>query len=216
MMKGYRRNVLLALLLVLTSMLCSCAHQAGNVETIPGAVKDWNGLIDEVQVVSPFNLNDYSQIVVAKLDTSSTPLPPADENTFQPVNVVLKSSSEIFTEAMRKDSKVSLKVVGPVENGNQAGPGTLLVRGKVTRLDPGSQALRYWVGFGAGHSTAEVTGEVVDAQTNKPLLKFRHAKASGIGALGGDYASFMTDDLHDVGEDVGKMLLFFKPGAAAP
>lgn len=199
-------------LLLAASLLCSCAHQTASTEpSSPGMTKDWNNLIDEVEVVQPFNLNDYSKVVVASLDTSATPLPPSGENTYQPVTVVLKSSSEIFTQAVKeqfKEADSQVAVVGP-EAAVKSAPGSLLVKGKVTRMDPGSQALRYWVGFGAGRSTVEVAGEVIDLQSNKPLLKFKHAKASGIGGFGGDYQKFLTDDTHDVGEDVAKMILHF-------
>jgi len=85
----------------------------------------------------------------------------------------------------------------------------LVVRGKVTQMNPGSKALRYWVSFGAGQSRVEVSGEVIDALSNTVLVRFVHARSSGIGALGGDYQKFLTDDTRDVGEDVGKMLLLF-------
>ena len=206
------RNVSSLMLLLLACLLCSCAHQATSAEpSSAGMTKDWNNLIDEAEVVQTFNLNDYSKVVVANLDTSATPLPPSGENTYQPVSIVLKSSSEIFTEAVREEFKEEgsrLSVVGPESSAGSA-PGALLVKGRVTRMDPGSQALRYWVGFGAGKSTVEVAGEVIDMASNKTLLRFKHAKASGIGGLGGDYQKFLTDDTHDVGEDVAKMLLHF-------
>jgi len=202
----------LIFLLLAVCLLCSCAHQAGSTEpSSTGMTKDWNNLIDEAEVVHTFNLNDYSRVVVDNLDTSATPLPPSSENTYQPVNIVLKSSSEIFAEAVReqfKEAGSKIPVVGP-EGSVKPAPGSLLVKGKVTRMDPGSQALRYWVGFGAGKSTVEVAGEVIDLATNQPLLRFKHAKASGIGGFGGDYQKFLTDDTHDVGEDVAKMLLHF-------
>ncbi|MDD2582064.1 MAG: DUF4410 domain-containing protein [Desulfuromonadaceae bacterium] len=182
------------------------------MEASHGIVKDWNGSIDEMEILEPLNLNAYSRVIVADLDTSATPLPPTDENTYEPTKIVLKSSSDIFTNALRdqfKEAKSSLEIVGPVNEVTGAEPKTLLVKGKVTEMNPGSQALRYWVGFGAGKSRVEVAGEIIDAQSNKPLVRFKHAKASGIGAFGGDYQKFLTDDTHDVGEDIGKMLLYF-------
>ncbi len=193
-------------------LLCSCAHQTPNNVASHGIVKDWNGFIDEIEILEPLNLSDYSRLIVAKLDTSATTLPPADENTYEPTKIVLKSSADIFTNALRdqfKEAKSSLEIVGPEDKVTGADIRTLLVKGKVTEMNPGSQALRYWVGFGAGKSRVEVAGEIIDAKSNKPMVKFKHAKASGIGVFGGDYQKFLTDNTHDVGEDIGKMLLYF-------
>jgi hypothetical protein len=209
--------LLLVIMISLSCLICSCAHKTVKSETAPtnGVVTDWNNLIDEVEIVKPFSLDDYSRVVVAELETTTTPLPPAEENTYKPVKKVLASASDIFAKAIRDDfqeARSRVQVVGPVRYPLSigAGPGALIVRGKLTKMDPGSQAKRYWVGFGAGKSLVEVAGEVSDGASNVPLLRFKHAKASGIGLFGGGYEKFLTDDLHDVGKDVGRMLLQFR------
>jgi len=212
MCRTHVRSISSVICILFICLLCSCAHQAPNIEASHGIVKDWNGSIDELEILEPLDLNAYSRVIVANLDTSATPLPPADENTCGPTKIVLKSASDIFTNALRdefKEAKSSQEIVGPVDKVTGADSRTLIVKGKVTEMNPGSQALRYWVGFGAGKSRVEVAGEIIDAQSNKPLARFKHAKASGIGTFGGDYQKFLTDDTHDVGEDIGKMLLYF-------
>lgn len=183
------------------------------LEAPPGAraEQDWKGLIDSFVLVQNFNLADYTKVVVERLNTAATPLPPKDENTYEPTFLVLKNSSDIFIMGMRgvfRDARHPIEPILAVDAGPDAGK-ALIVRGKVTQMNPGSQALRYWVGFGAGQSRVEISGEVLDAASNTVLARFAHARSSGIGAFGGDYQKFLTDDTRDVGEDVGKMLLLF-------
>ena len=63
-------NLLSAVVLLL---LCACAHNATNLTMTTGTVENWNGLIDEVEIVQPFNLNGYTGIIVSNLDTEATP-----------------------------------------------------------------------------------------------------------------------------------------------
>jgi hypothetical protein len=59
--------------------------------------------------------------------------------------------------------------------------------------------------FGAGKTIVGIEGEIVDPTSNSSLMKFKHARASGMGFFGGDYGKFFNDDVKWVGEDVGKM-----------
>lgn len=217
----YLKSLLTLLVITVLSLLTACAHTptAGTAgpAAIQGVFEDWNGLIDKLEIVEPFNVNDYAKIVVLKIDTSSTPLPPKDENTYQPTTIVRTSATSIFSNGLKEGISDELKgksieIVQSDSPPGEAGDAkVLMVRGKVTEMNPGSQALRYWVGFGAGQSRVEVEGEVVDARSGRVLLKFKHARSSGIGILGGDYQKFLTDDTHDVGEDVGRMIALFRP-----
>ena len=56
---------------------------------------------------------------------------------------------------------------------------TLNVTGRFTRLDPGSQNLRVWIGFGAGESKVCISGEVTDSSGNK-LADFADCR-NGLG-----------------------------------
>jgi hypothetical protein len=76
-------------------------------------------------------------------------------------------------------------------------------------MDPGSQAARYWGGFGAGAARTEVEGEVVDARTGKALLRFRQERRSGVGMFGGDYVKLMQRNLRTIGEDLAGVLRRF-------
>lgn len=207
---GWKRLGVLCGFLLVTA--CASGPQV-LPEAPPGAQveQDWKGLIDSFVLVRDFNLSDYTRVVVEKLDTAATPLPPKDDNTYEPTYLVLKTSSDIFLSGMRgvfRDASHPIEPVLAAEAGPDAGK-VLVVRGKVTQMNPGSRALRYWVSFGAGQSRVEISGEVLDAADNTVLARFVHARSSGIGTWGGDYQKFLSDDTRDVGEDVAKMLLLF-------
>jgi hypothetical protein len=86
----------------------------------------------------------------------------------------------------------------------------LLVRGQVSKLDPGSQAARYWVGFGAGHARVEIKCEIVDGGTGEVLASLTQARVSSGGLFGGSYDPLLAKLTEEVGEDLAKLLKFFR------
>jgi hypothetical protein len=175
--------------------------------TNPGKYTEWGGEIDELEVVAPFRLAEYSHIAVEPFDNSATPLPDADDNSYAPAKAVLAKAANSFTEGLSESlSKPQAAVTGA---GKEAGPGTLVVRGKVTTMDPGSKAARYWGGFGAGAARTEISGEVVDGASGKVLLRFLQERRSGWGLFGGDYEKLMNRNLRAIGEDLAGVLTHF-------
>ncbi len=177
----------------------------------PGKFKDWDGLIDELEIIEPFQIVSFSKIIIVPLDTASTPLPEKDDNTFEPTSRILAKVNQIFIEGFKKGvgDKISVLLGGKETTGDISEPGVLIIKGRVTEMNPGSRSKRVWIGFGAGKSRVEIQGTVIEAKTQKELLRFKHARVSGIGMFGGDYADFLTDDTGDVGEDIGKLLQKF-------
>lgn len=82
-------------------------------------------------------------------------------------------------------------------------PGTgkkLVVSGKLVGFDPGSQALRYWVGFGAG--SGEILAEAYfDAENGESV-----AKAMGKGSVSGGW---FGGSLNSAGKRVAKAIVDF-------
>lgn len=85
---------------------------------------------------------------------------------------------------------------------------SIVIEGKFLTINPGSRAKRYLVGFGAGRSGVYVAGRVLDGE-GKLLAEFQTGRHSGIGAYGGSYVKFLTDDVEDVGSDIGDFLIDF-------
>jgi hypothetical protein len=69
----------------------------------------------------------------------------------------------------------------PAENGKPK----LLLSGTVTEFEPGSQAERYLVGFGAGAAKLKMHFAFQDAASGKEILSADHQHKYWIGAFGG-------------------------------
>jgi hypothetical protein len=79
-----------------------------------------------------------------------------------------------------------------------------VVTGRITRIEGGSRATRYWVGFGAGAAKVGVVGSVREG--NRELARFSHERWSGFGVFGGASASLLQKCLRAIGADVAKMI----------
>ncbi len=86
---------------------------------------------------------------------------------------------------------------------------TLVIRARLLKVDPGSQAARYFIRFGAGAVKIEMLGEVVDARSRKVLLRFRQERRSGFGAFGGAYGELFDRTARQIGGDVAELLNAF-------
>ena len=200
-----RLSLALALLTLLASPL-QAARKGKGPSTEPGRYTEWNEEIDELEIVETFKLSDYTKVVVEPFDTDETPLPEKDDNTYEPVQQVLKAPAGPFAEGLGGEMEGKITVS---QGSGEKGGGTLIVRNKLLTLDPGSRAARYWAGFGAGAARVEVSGEVVDAATGKVLLRFKQERRSGVGVAGGDYVKLMERNLRAIGEDMALILNAF-------
>jgi hypothetical protein len=175
--------------------------------TAPGKYKAWGPDIDELEIVKTFKTSDYANVVVETLDVSETPKP-EDADMVGKVSNVLSKATEPFTEAIAKNAS-SLQV--SAAEGNAKSGRTLLVRGKVTIMDPGSRSKRMFIGYGAGAARAAITGEIVDAATGEVLLRFTQERLSGMERFGrgSSYEEIMKRNLAAIGKDVANILKAF-------
>lgn len=204
-MKTARRAVLLMLIVAMAVPLFARGKKSTPATTEPGKYSNWGPDIDELEILKTFKFADYKNVVVEPFDTSGVQLPEKSDNTYEPVTKVLASATEGFVQGLR--GSVEPKV--SIENNPGKAAGTLLIRGKVVAMDPGSKAARYWAGFGAGAAKAKIEGEIVDAKTHQVLAKFTQERRSGVGMMGGDYQELMQRNLNAIGEDVANILKAF-------
>jgi hypothetical protein len=176
--------------------------------TEPGKYTDWADEIDHLEIVEPFQRGDYERVIVGPFDTSGTPLPEQDDNSYEPAKAVLADVASPVAEGLRGELKGGPAVEVAQEGGAPQGK-ALIVRGKVVEMNPGSRAARYWGGFGAGAAISRIQGEVVDAATGKVLLRFDQERRSGVGVAGGDYVKLMQRNLRKIGEDLSLILSAF-------
>ena len=175
-------------------------------QTAPGQYKSWGPDIDEMEIVKTFAISDYDKIVVLPFDTSSAPVPDAKDRTHNAVKSVLEGYTLTLVEAFRPE----LKAKATVETAEKAPKTakTLIVRGKVEEVYPGSRAGRMMVGYGAGGAGTKISGEIVDAKTGDVLARFTQARRSGgtFKFAGGKDMDVMRDAIHAAGKDIAHIL----------
>jgi hypothetical protein len=189
----------------LTFTLPDNAHGASKGTTTPGAYRDWNREIDEVTIVQPFRLDSYNDIAVESFDIAKAPLPNPKENTYEAVRSALGSLKPAFLEGFQTKLRRKPGGANPARGKGQ----TLVVRARLTKVDPGSQAARYWGGFGAGAVKIELTGEIIDAASRKVLVGFKQERRSGFGMFGGGYGELFTRTARQIGGDIADLLNAF-------
>lgn len=67
-----------------------------------------------------------------------------------------------------------------IVKGDNAGKADMIIEGRITKINLGSAAVRFWVGFGAGGAGMSVKGDLKDAKTGETLVKFEHENSSGL------------------------------------
>ena len=198
-------NRLLRLALVMLIVSAS-AFAAKKTQTAPGTYEQWGPDIDKLEIVRSFKLSDYSAIVVETPDASSTPAP-ADKDLTEKVTKVLSDAREPLVEGLQK--KLKTPAVVDAEPADKTG--VLIVRTKITLMDPGSRSKRMFVGYGAGAARTAVSGEIVDAATGAVLVRFEQERRSGIERFGrgSSYEEIMKRNLVAIGQDAGNLLREF-------
>ena len=182
------------------------ALAAKKTQTTPGKYEHWGPDIDEIEIVSSFKTSDYETIVAEPVDTSSTP-PAEDADMAEKVEKVLRDARTPLVEGVQK--KISGLTVAESIPADKSK--TLILRTKVTLMDPGSRSKRMWIGYGAGAARAAVEAEIVDAATGNVLVRFTQERRSGIERFGrgSSYEEIMKRNLVAIGEDVAKLLKEF-------
>jgi hypothetical protein len=193
-------SVALNIVACLMAGLLPASAIAAPAPAAPGTYHDWHD-IDEVTIVRPFNAAAYNQIAVESFDSTGVKLPPANENTYRAVQSAIRMVKPAFMDGLAR--KAQRKT-----NANAPGK-TLVVRARLVKVDPGSQAARYFVGFGAGAVKIAVVGEIIDGPSAKVLVRFAQERRSAVGAFGGGYGELFQRTARQIGGDIGELINAF-------
>ena len=105
-----------------------------------------------------------------------------------------------FRECFR--AKLDEMLYGEEGSFTRAEKGSTL-RWEATRIDPGSRALRYFVGFGAGKGTFNVRASLADAK-GRALTSSEVEGDQVMGVYGGSYDSAIEEAAENVAEFANK------------
>ena len=193
------RRPLNALLFVMAALVSSVGL-AARAPTTPGTYRDWHD-VDEVTIIQPFNASAYSQIAVESFDNAGVKLPDPNDNTYRAVLLALRTMKPAFMEGVARNAKRKVGVARTAK--------TLVIRARLTKVDPGSQAARYVIGFGAGTVKVAIAGEIIDGASGKVLVRFVQERRSGFGLFGGGYAALFQRTARQLGGDVAELINAF-------
>lgn len=198
---------LVAVLLVVALVLVPVALARGKAAPKePGKYKGWGPDIDEIEILKSFKTSDYDHIVIQSLDTSKVPLPDQKEKWYGTLKMALAGYTDAFAEAFKKELKTHISV--DQSESASHGAKTLLIRGWVEALDPGSRAGRYFGGFGSGSASTKLHIDLVDAKSGTVLAKITQERRSAGTWKGGGGSDLdvMRDAMHACGEDVAHVV----------
>jgi len=82
----------------------------------------------------------------------------------------------------------------------------LRLQGDITRLTEGNQAMRYFVGFGAGAAKTQIETRLVDDSSRQIKLVTADRRAAAMGIFGGDGRQFVTESMDQMAEGLVKLL----------
>jgi len=185
---------------------------ASGANTAPGTYKDWDGDIDHVTVVQVFKQSDYNRIVVTSVETDGVDLPDESESTYRPVKDALAKTPKIFIEGLKE--KLSGRFVVTIGEVAPRTAGTLLIHAKVMKMNPGSRTGRALGRAKLLHAMTDaaetrIAGEIADAMTGQVLVRFTQQRRAGLGLFGGEYEHLLARAIHDIGNDVGRIVKAF-------
>jgi hypothetical protein len=159
-----------------------------------------------------FNVKDY-RIVVVKLFKVTEP----ELNDEEDKKLAAEMPAYLQAELVRRlrESGLFARVINASETDyTQGSEKTLVLDGEITRLAPGSRALRYLVGFGAGRSKAQSEMRFLDARTGTVLMVTADRSVAAYGIFGGDSRDHLRESFDDMARNVGRFLVRLNKGEA--
>ena len=107
-----------------------------------------------------------------------------------------------IADGLRRKGRTAQAVAAPPADAR----GTI-VRGRITTIDGGSRAERFWVGFGAGGASVATDGEAVRADGSR-IAPFKAVRSSSGMAdmFGGESGSLVDKCVRAVADDIAEMV----------
>lgn len=204
-------------LVALTVVLAGCI---GAYQTAPDNPVGAGGVVPaaedkdagRVGVVPNFVLTDYPVIAVERFQVARTEIDDEGDQRFAD-RMAMFFQSELVRRL--RDTGLFRRVVNLSETDFPGDAGQALrLRGTITRLGRGSQAVRYLVGFGAGSTRAQAETQFVDARSGRVVLVTADRRLGSMGLFGGDSEDFLKESFDDMARDLAKFLVRLAKGDA--
>jgi len=157
-----------------------------------------------VGMAQGFALKDYTVLYVEPFKVDQTQVKDEED-----ARLVKDLSAYLHAQLLKR---LQASAVGPRVIDGSTAPAppvsekTLRLQGEIPRLTDGSQALRYFVGFGTGAAKAQIETRFIDADSGQTRLITVDRRAAGMGIFGGDGRQFLTESMDQMAEGLVKFL----------
>ncbi len=173
----------------------------------PGHYQNWDNRVDDLHVLQSFHLKDYEAVEVLPPDVGAVALP--TDNTRDAMRRTLTDAPRIIADELDGNFPGRMKIKGEaLLAGMQPPARALLLRVKFVSMDPGSRSKR-GLSFGnTGKASVTLSGELTDAVTDKPLLRFTVHNEDGSH---GDYEHVLQENLEHAVDRLSRLIKSFYP-----
>jgi hypothetical protein len=157
-----------------------------------------SGLIRADEVDSLAVSHDFSSLPRTQIIVSPVPQPAKDGGKLEIAETLGNIMTEELIASLQRELPTA-KVIGSEAAAAQSHG--LVLEARFSRLVPGSRAKRFWLGFGAGKSVTEVSGEVRENVTGRVVARFTHARLSwccGFGSNDHEIRSNLLNAANDI------------------
>jgi hypothetical protein len=211
-MRGCLFSLILAVLALsgcVGAMKTTPDHPTGAAGLVPTQEDKDGGLVG---IASGFNPRDYSVVIVKVFRVEESQVKD-DEDRQLAAELPPFLQAEIVRRL--RESGLFARVVNASESDYRPGPErALILDGHIARLAPGSRALRYIVGFGAGRTKAQAETHFTDFQSGKVVLVTADRRAAAYGVFGGDSRDHLRESFDDMARDLARFLVRLSKGEA--
>lgn len=208
----------LGLVVLVVVVVAGCG--VGAVQTSPDNVLTAGGLTPTVKdkdagriAIAPgFDVTKYKVIAVEKFLVTDPAIKDDGDRRF-----VAKVTPMFQVELVRRlrDSKLFEQVVNTSETQLTPGSPALRLEGVITRLGRGDQALRIWVGGGAGAARAQAELRFVDVGSGQVVMVTADRRIAKTGGWGGSSDTELFEEaFDDMARDLAKFLMRLSKGEA--
>lgn len=168
-----------------------------------------------VGIVEGFTVKAYTVLLVEPFRVDTTQIKDEEDSRLaKDMSAYLQAQ---LLKRLQATAIFARVVDGAAAGASPAGEKVLRLQGEIPRLTEGSQALRYFVGFGAGAAKAQIETRFVDAASGQLQMITVDRRAAGMGIFGGDSRQFLTESMDQMAEGLVKFLRHLaaggKPGA---
>ena len=143
-----------------------------------------------VEIVPGFNLRQYQAIIVEPFVVSPAEI--KDEEDVRLANAMSRYLHAQFVGRLKLDPPLPKIIDATASAEPFVAQGALILQGDISRLTAGSQALRYFVGFGAGSVKVQVETRLIDGNSREVKMVTADRRVAKNGPFGGDSRVFFV------------------------